>query len=92
MIHRLEQLEAFCVIFTRSSDASRTLAFIVGVLNPGFSMAYPKFSRFLRQDLAIPEAELRLAVRHPEPTPDTLPIILWQYSLVTLTELNQIFD
>jgi Protein of unknown function (DUF2949) len=62
-------------------------------------MAYPKFSRFLRflrQELSIPQTALRLALRHsehtPERTPDTLPIILWQYGLVTLSQLNQIFD
>jgi Protein of unknown function (DUF2949) len=60
-----------------------------------FPMAHPKFSRFLRflrQELAIPKADLRLALRHPERSPDTLPMILWQYGLVTLSQLNQIFD
>lgn len=58
-------------------------------------MARPKFSRFLRflrQELAIPKADLRLALRHPEHNLDTLPMILWQYGLVTLNQLNQIFD
>jgi hypothetical protein len=53
---------------------------------------FPRFLRFLRQELAIPKADLRLALRHPEHTPDTLPMILWQYGLVTLSQLNQIFD
>lgn len=56
--------------------------------NPKFS----RFLRFLRQELAISKNELRLALRHPEQTPDTLPMILWQYGLVTLNQLNQIFD
>jgi hypothetical protein len=58
-------------------------------------MAYPKFSRFLRflrQELSIPKADLELALRHSEHTTDTLPITLWQYGLVTLSQLNQIFD
>ena len=58
-------------------------------------MAYSKFShflRFLRQELAIPKADLRLALRHPEHTPDRLPMILWQYGLVSLSQLSQIFD
>jgi Protein of unknown function (DUF2949) len=60
-----------------------------------FLMAHPKFSRFLRflrQELAIPKADLRLALSHPERSPDTLPMIMWQYGLVTLSQLNQIFD
>jgi len=47
--------------------------------------------RFLQNDLAIPDANLQLALRHPEQTPSLLPMILWQYGLVTLTQLNQIF-
>lgn len=50
------------------------------------------FLRFLRQEVAIPEADLQLALRHPEQVPNLLPMILWQYGLVTLSQLNQIFD
>ena len=48
--------------------------------------------QFLQTDLAIPDANLQLALRHPEQTPSLLPMILWQYGLVTLNQLNQIFD
>jgi Protein of unknown function (DUF2949) len=51
-----------------------------------------QFIGFLQHDLAIPDASLQLALRHPEQTPSLLPMILWQYGLVTLTQLNQIFD
>lgn len=51
-----------------------------------------QFLQFLRRDLAIPDANLQLALRHPEQTSSLLPMILWQYGLVTLTQLNQIFD
>ncbi|NJK52911.1 MAG: DUF2949 domain-containing protein [Leptolyngbyaceae cyanobacterium SU_3_3] len=53
---------------------------------------FTRFLRFLRQELAIPAADLRLALRHPEQVPNLLPMILWQYGLVTLSQLNQIFD
>lgn len=53
---------------------------------------FSRFLRFLRQELAISKAELRLALRHPGHTPDTLSMILWQYGLVTLNQLSQIFD
>jgi hypothetical protein len=53
---------------------------------------FTRFLRFLRQELAIPAADLRLALRHPQQVPNLLPMILWQYGLVTLTQLNQIFD
>ncbi|OKH42563.1 hypothetical protein NIES2101_32740 [Calothrix sp. HK-06] len=47
---------------------------------------------FLQKDLAIPASDLQLALRHPEQTPSSLPMILWQYGLVTLSQLDQIFD
>jgi hypothetical protein len=33
-----------------------------------------------------------LAVRHQPDTPNLLPMILWQYGLVTLEQLDRIFD
>ncbi|NJO74906.1 MAG: DUF2949 domain-containing protein [Leptolyngbyaceae cyanobacterium RM1_406_9] len=51
-----------------------------------------RFLQFLQNDLAIPDASLQLALRYPEQTPSLLPMILWQYGLVTLTQLNHIFD
>jgi hypothetical protein len=51
-----------------------------------------KFINFLLQDLAIPAAGISLALRHVEQTPNLLPMVLWQYGLVTLTQLDQIFD
>ncbi|PSB34921.1 DUF2949 domain-containing protein [Stenomitos frigidus] len=51
-----------------------------------------QFIRFLQDDLMIPDAGLQLALRHPEQSPSLLPMILWQYGLVTLAQLNQIFD
>jgi hypothetical protein len=51
-----------------------------------------QFLKFLQEDLAIPATDLQLALRHPEQTPNLLPIILWQYGLVTLNQLDRIFD
>lgn len=51
-----------------------------------------QFLHFLQNDLAIPDTNLQLALRHAEQMPSLLPMILWQYGLVTLTQLNQIFD
>lgn len=51
-----------------------------------------QFLRFLQDELGIPDANLRLALRHPEQTPSLLPMILWQYGLVTLAEVNSMLD
>jgi len=48
--------------------------------------------RFLRDELAIPSASIDLAVRHQPDAPNLLPMILWQYGLVTLEQLDRIFD
>jgi hypothetical protein len=47
---------------------------------------------FLQDDLAIPSTSIDLAVRHHPDTLNILPMILWQYGLVTLQQLDQIFD
>ncbi|OUL29100.1 hypothetical protein BV372_23965 [Nostoc sp. T09] len=51
-----------------------------------------KFLRFLQEELAIPADGLQLALRHPEQNPSLLPMILWQYGLVSLSQLDEIYD
>jgi hypothetical protein len=51
-----------------------------------------KLIHFLRDELAIPSASIELAVRHHPDTSHLLLMILWQYGLVTLEQLNLIFD
>jgi hypothetical protein len=49
--------------------------------------------QFLQNDLAIPAASVAVALRHPEPvTPTLLPMVLWQYGLITLEQLDRVFD
>lgn len=48
--------------------------------------------RFLQQELAIPHRSIAVALRHPEQSYNHLPMILWQYGLVTLQQLEKIFD
>jgi hypothetical protein len=48
--------------------------------------------RFLRKELLIPKESISVALRQGDSTPHLLPIILWQYGLVTLEQLDQIFD
>ncbi len=48
--------------------------------------------QFIQDDLGVPTAAIALALRQNEPIPHLLPMILWQYGLVTLDQLNQILD
>jgi hypothetical protein len=47
---------------------------------------------FLRDELSIPSASISLALQHSQHTPSLMPMVLWQYGLVSLNELNEIFD
>lgn len=48
--------------------------------------------QFLEEELRIPTADLAVALNHAEPMPNLLPMILWQYGFVTLSQLNHILD
>ncbi|BAS58328.1 hypothetical protein NIES2135_22840 [Leptolyngbya boryana NIES-2135] len=51
-----------------------------------------KLIEFLKTELALPNSAIDLAVRHSQIDTEPLPMILWQYGLVTLNQLDQIFD
>lgn len=48
--------------------------------------------RFLQEELLIPQESIEMALRQKEMFPDLLPMVLWQYGLITLEQLEQIFD
>ena len=53
---------------------------------------YSRFFRFLQEDLALSSSSISIALRHLEQDPGPLPMILWRYGLVTLEQLDQIYD
>ncbi|WP_210407431.1 DUF2949 domain-containing protein [Hydrocoleum sp. CS-953] len=48
--------------------------------------------KFLKWELSIPDSAIATALRHQEEDSNQLPMVLWQYGLVTLQQLDQIFD
>lgn len=50
-----------------------------------------RLTSFLKQELAIPDAWIALAQRQNE-SESLLHIVLWQYGLLTLEQLEQVFD
>jgi hypothetical protein len=53
----------------------------------------PKLIRFLKADLALSDAAIATALRQLNgQLPHLLPMVLWQYGLVTLEQLDSIFD
>jgi hypothetical protein len=53
---------------------------------------YSKFIQFLTDDLAVSMSSIDFALRHRENACDPLPMILWQYGLISLEQLDRIFD
>ena len=60
---------------------------------------YTRLIRFLQEDLALSPASIAVAeragspqCRNNEQDPHSLPMVLWQYGLVTLEQLDKIFD
>ncbi len=56
---------------------------------------YQKLLNFLRQDLSLPDASLAIAEKTVSKNLENsnhLSIVLWQYGLITLEELDRIFD
>jgi len=47
---------------------------------------------FLQSELAMPATSIAFALRQAGQEPNQLPMILWQYGLLTLAELEQVFD
>jgi len=54
--------------------------------------SYSRFLRFLQEDLAISSSSMAIALKRVEQDPGPLPMILWQYGLVTLEQLDKIYD
>jgi Protein of unknown function (DUF2949) len=54
--------------------------------------AQNRLLKFLRDDLLLPNDSIDLALRHVKQDPGPLPIVLWQYGLISLEQLSKIFD
>ena len=48
--------------------------------------------RFLEEELALSADSLEMAMRQREQDPGPLPMILWQYGLITIEQLDRIYD
>jgi hypothetical protein len=53
---------------------------------------HSRFLHFLQEDLSLSNASIALALRYREQNPGPLPMILWQYGLVTLEQLDRIYN
>jgi Protein of unknown function (DUF2949) len=51
-----------------------------------------KLIQFLQEELAIPATSIKLALRHHQQDVGQLPMVLWGYGLITLQQLDLVFD
>jgi hypothetical protein len=59
--------------------------------------AYPvtyqtQLIHFLQEELAIPTEAINMALRQTDDRSNLLPVVLWQYGLITIEQLDQVFD
>ena len=47
---------------------------------------------FLQEELGIPADWIAIATRQSESDASVLPMILWQYGLVSIDQLDKVFD
>lgn len=59
---------------------------------PSESTTNIQLINFLREELAVPAAAIAIALRQPDQSPNLIPMILWQYGLITLEQLDRVFD
>lgn len=53
---------------------------------------YEKLIKFLQEELSLSNDSIDIVRRSLEERPAPIPMILWQYGLVTLEELDRIYD
>ena len=53
---------------------------------------YSRLIRFLEEELALSPSSIEMALRHREQDPGPLPMILWNYGLITIEQLDRIFE
>ncbi|MEM6451160.1 MAG: DUF2949 domain-containing protein [Cyanobacteria bacterium P01_D01_bin.105] len=53
---------------------------------------YAKLIRFLQEDMAIPSNAIQLALKQCKKDLGPLPMVLWQQGVLSLQQLERIFD
>ncbi|MCC0179096.1 DUF2949 domain-containing protein [Waterburya agarophytonicola K14] len=53
---------------------------------------YAKFVTFLKEELSLSSDSLKILDKAVEDRTAPMPMILWQYGLITLEELDRIYD
>ncbi len=61
-------------------------------VEPNFNRGNAHLIYFLQEDLCLAQSSIAMAIRYAKQERGPLPMVLWQYGLVSLEQLNQILD
>lgn len=70
-----------------SAVCSLKLSFLITMSND-----YAKLIRFLQEDMAIPSKAIQIALKQCKADLGPLPMVLWQQGVLSLKQLEKIFD
>lgn len=51
-----------------------------------------RLNQFLTDELSLPQNSIEMAQRHLDGNPGPVPMVLWQYGLITLEQLERVMD
>ena len=53
---------------------------------------YDRLIQFLQDELCLSNSSIALALKHSQLDPGPLPMVLWRYGLITLEQLDRIYE
>ncbi|BAQ63761.1 DUF2949 domain-containing protein [Geminocystis sp. NIES-3709] len=56
------------------------------------TITYNRFIKFLQEELDVPQDSIAIAQRSVDHNLGLIPMVLWQYGLVTIEQLDRIYD
>lgn len=89
LFHPLEQEPASLDEIDRKHSQLKTPLITDPAMAPS---TYSEFIRFLTEELSISASSIDFALRQCKNAYDPLQMVLWQYGLISLEQLDRIFD
>jgi len=56
------------------------------------SITYHSFIKFLQEEINLPQDSIAIAQRSVDQNLGLIPMVLWQYGLINLEQLDRIYD
>ncbi|MBL1208975.1 DUF2949 domain-containing protein [Geminocystis sp. GBBB08] len=56
------------------------------------TMTYNRFIKFLQEEINLPKDSIAIAQRSVDQNLGLMPMVLWQYGLITIEQLDRIYD